>query len=263
MKTPQRATARGLLPHPSFLVLATGLALLAQMPPHWPAAAIETACAGRCRLGQVDGRWWSGHGELFARSPASENWLALGRLDWQLFPAAGGVAEIGLDRGRIVVHDFAELSIDRLLIPAEIVLGDRRLKLPTGDWQGQLEISRTTIRRQGLRPGASQGELIWHGAASSLLAGHPLGDYQVRWQWLPGEKLSATIGGGRPGAIDLTGSIAPLGGDGGQLHLRGRIALSGESSGELARYLRLIAAPDPAANGQYLIDRSTGQVSSY
>lgn len=251
---------RRLLPHPGILVLAAGLALLARMPAHWPAMAIETACAERCRLGAASGPWWAGGAELFVRSPADEHWLPLGQLGWRLFPPTGGLAEVSLDRGRIVVHDFSALSVEHLLIPAEIVLGDRRLQLPTSDWRGQLEVSRAQFRRPSLQPGESRGELIWHGAASSLLAGHPLGDYRLAWQWQAGETFSATVSGGRPGTIDLDGNIVP---DGGELRLRGSIALSGEAGSELGRYLRLIAAPDPAEKGRYLIDRRMGPLSSY
>lgn len=245
-------------PRPWFFVLAGSIALLGQMPAHRVAASITSACAGQCRLAEVSGPWWAGRGELFIKAPASKAWHALGDFAWQSAPAGAGIAELALGRGRIRLRNLDEIWIDGIRLPAEILLAQPHFGLPGSDWQGQLEIGQTRLQRAGRQLGESHGELHWQGAASSLLAGYPLGDYQMHWRWQTG-LIAARLSGGRPESIELQAEIGATSGVDREHRLRGHVTVRGAAQAELGRYLHLIGPPASSNAGQFPFDWPLGR----
>lgn len=242
--SPPRPHRRRSRPALWFLPLAT-LLLLLQMPAHRLGGLIESACAGQCRLAELSGPWWAGQGRLFARTPDGEGWLPLGDAGWRTLPGGGDWLAIAMAGGELVVDRQFNLRIDGLQLPAALVLGQPAWRLPATGWQGSLELSAATFRRDGRRPGESQGRLIWRNAASDLLENHPLGDLQADWHWHPEAGLRADLAGGLPGEIALSGQL-----QGQSLHLE--IGLDGASRPALERYLKSFADAG-AQPGQYTL----------
>lgn len=236
----------------AWLLLPLGaLALLLQMPAHALAGLLATACQQQCRLADTAGPWWAGHGQLFVRPPGNDQWQALGALAWQALPGSGDLLAVDFAGGRAVLDRQLEIRIDRLQLPASLVLGHPAWQLPATGWQGSIELSQTTIGRDGRRPGASQGHVTWRGAASGLLENHPLGDLHAVWQWHPERGLSAELDGGRAGEIALSGHLQA--GNGSTAALTGEVSLDGESRLVLDRYLRLFAAPEGEHPARYAL----------
>lgn len=239
---PRRPPRRALL----WLLPIAALTLLLQMPAHRLGGLIESACTGQCRLAELSGPWWAGHGLLFVRTPGPQGWLSLGTASWQPLPGGTDLLAIELASGRIVIDAQLAARIDRLQLPASLVLGQPVWQLPATGWQGTLELTQTVIGRDGRRPGESHGRLIWRGAASGLLENHPLGDLQAAWRWHPDNGLSAEVDGGRAGEIAVNGRLQTG-------ELSAEISLDGESRPVLERYLRSFAVPQADQPGRYVL----------
>lgn len=233
------------------LLPAAGLALLLQMPAQALAGLLAAACQQQCRLAETAGPWWAGRGQLFVRSPGEAQWHALGSLSWQALAGDDALFAIDLADGRAVLDRHLDIRIERLQFPASLVLGHPAWQLPATGWQGSIELSQTSIRRDGRRPGESHGHLTWRGAASGLLENHPLGDLHAAWQWHPARGLSAELDGGRADEIALSGHLhAPADG---AAALTAEVTLDGESRRVLDRYLRAFAAPQADQPGRYAL----------
>lgn len=231
---------------------------LAQLPASWPAAALNAACAGQCRIAEADGAWWQGRGRLFARLPDADAWFDLGPLAWQLKPFSAS-AEIRLGDGRATLAlagDGLHLSADGLVLPAALLLAQPALKLPGSGWQGRLALGRSTTHWSFAGIPDSQGELVWHGAASGLLEDYPLGELRIAWAY-QADGLQARLAGGRQGNIELDGQLVLHGknaGRGWQGKLTGEARLANDAESRLGRYLQMIAQPQ--GGGRYRLDWS-------
>lgn len=240
-------------------LILCGLLGLAQLPASWPAAAINAACAGQCRIAEADGSWWQGRGRLYARLPDAASWFDLGPLAWQLDLFAAS-AEIQLGEGRATLAlagDGLHLSADGIVVPATLLLAQPALKLPGSGWQGRLDLRRSTTHWSFAGIPESRGKLVWRGAASGLLEDYPLGDLEMKWAYRIEDGLQAELAGGKPGNIELDGQLALHGknaGRGWQGRLSGEARLANDAELRLGRYLQLIARPLGA--GRYRLDRS-------
>lgn len=238
------------------LLALLGIVLL-RMPARSLATLAQTACAGQCRLAELQGPWWAGQGLLYVRTSTEGAWQALGPMSWDLLPARGGLLELRLGGGHATLHagpDGLRAEIDDLVLPAATVLAQPALGLPAAGWHGNLRLRQTTL--QGLASGAAsgQGQLEWLGAGSSLLEDQPLGTLVMRWRWRAPQDVQAQLEGGSAGRIELRSELdirAQPDGRRPSLTLRGQLALSGTARERLEKYVRFIGKPDPQTPGHY------------
>lgn len=244
--------------HLAWAALLSGtllLALLAQLPAHWLASRISASCSGQCRLSGVSGPWWAGNGMLLLRSPVSGNWLAGGQLSWRFRPDSANWLMVRLGAGTARLDHHGHLHIDRIVLPAEIILAQAAWKLPVAGWHGAIEITdtRLTLSKpwRGLGPG--QGVVRWRQAASGLLENYPLGDLSATWQWAPSAGLSAELGGGRKGEITLAGNLDFHPDRPAQRSANLEVELAGDAAYRLDKYFRMMARPVAGKPNQYSI----------
>jgi hypothetical protein len=230
------------------VLLVAAAALLVQMPARRAAGLLDSLCAGQCRVANMEGPWWAGHGELFARSPGNGRWLALGPFAWRaagLFPPAveffAGEGHARLSAGT----SGLELRLAEIALPAELVLAQPRLNLPAAGWRGLVRLEQTTVRRSHDGNLEAAGTARWMGAATSLLEDYPLGDIELRWSWNPQKGMSGQLSGGRGGHLSIEARLDANG-------LAGTATLSEAARVRLDKYVGVIARPDPARPGQYV-----------
>lgn len=255
---PRRAApARRRRAWPLLLALALVLFLvLLRMPARYPAALLNSWCAERCRLAQTEGPWWAGRGQLHVQSP-SGGWRALGPLAWSLWPGVDRLLELQLAGGRITLRlggAGLQAEIDGLQLPAELVLAQPALGLPSAGWQGQLRLSGTRVQLARLPQWQGNGQLDWLGASSSLLENQALGDLALRWTWDAHTGLQAQLQGGRAGQIHLKSELGltpPQTGRSPVLSLQGRLFLAPPVQQALDKYLRLLGQNSAPGSGNY------------
>ena len=237
----------------ALLGLLAGLCLLAAtLPATWTAAAINTACAERCRLAAPTGRWWRGTAELYVKSPATEHWLDLGTVAWRpSWPQGPGVAA-RLDQGEGAIHWTGHqlaVTLRAISVPADLVLAQPALRLPRIGWSGSITIDSPQLNWTPRGP-AADGAVRWTSAATSALDDLPLGAFSARFAVRDGH-ATMTLAGAPGNALDARLELAVAAA--GRLTAQGTVTATGEATTRLAPALRTFALPE-GATGRYRID---------
>lgn len=234
----------------ALLGFVAGLAVLAgTLPATWTTAAINAACADRCRLAEPTGRWWQGTARLYVKA---ERWLPLGTVAWH--PAWRGgpgiLARMGVGEAAIRwTGTQFETTLRGVTLPAELFMAQPALRLPRAGWGGVIEIA--TLQVNWTPHGhAAAGTLRWRHASTTALDDLPLGEFGARLTVRDGE-LAMNVTGAPGNALDaaLQLNVAAQG----RLTLHGTVAATGEPAARLAPVLRTFALPD-GTPGRYRVD---------
>ncbi len=164
------------------------LFLVIEMPASWFAWALNKFTQGTIRVEPITGSLWHGTGRLVIYFPQTTPhdlgtadwrinpfWLFAGRMqmNWQSNTQGSRInTTIRLSSGKVELLD-TEASF-----PAQSVGGfypAAALISPQG--QVRLHIDKLTMDHNGMVGG---GDILWHGAGSSLTAVQPLGDYHLQ-----------------------------------------------------------------------------------
>lgn len=237
----------------TLLGLLTGLCLLAAtLPATWTAAAINTACAERCRLAAPTGRWWRGTAELYLKSSATERWLDLGTVAWRPAWLQGPGIAARLDQGEGAIHWSGHqlaVTLRAVSVPADLVLAQPALRLPRTGWGGAITIDSLQLNwtPQGH---AADGAVRWTRAATAALDDLPLGAFSARFVARDGH-ATITLAGAPGNALDARLELAVAAA--GRLTAQGTVTATGEAATRLAPVLRTFALPE-GTTGRYRID---------
>jgi hypothetical protein len=233
-------------------LLFSGL-LVAQAPAAWLAHWLNDWCA-QCRLASVSGPWWAGQGVLYLKSPSSGDWRLVDDLDWRLSLPLALEIHLGAGHARLAPSlTQIELTLEQIVLPAELILAQKILALPTASWGGQLHFEQTKAHwGYAAKPRAS-GLVVWENIASSLIENIPLGSVEVRWDSPDGQRLSAKVASRPNDVMSLSGDLQS--GPGFRsAQFSGLIDLAPSARSRLAKYLRLVAQPVAGHEGRFNIE---------
>lgn len=213
-------------------VLAAALLLLTFVVWQLPASVIDTALnrysGNKLRLAQTQGSVWRGSGFVMVLDPVSDRWQPWTKIDWNA--DWGALLRFGV-AWQLMVQDTAlarvELAaggfrIDELHLrgPARLFLQQMQNAIGRAGWRGDIAIDSAHWQCTWQYQCQGSADLRWFGAASDLLEGRVLGDYQVLllgngehidFQWDTLQGSVRTKGDGRwqgEGTPKLSGTIS-------------------------------------------------------
>lgn len=188
------------------LIAFVGLTVLVlwQMPATLLDAALQRLGAGNLRLADASGTLWRGRGVLTSLDPVTHEgrpWLAM---EWTTTPENGVVTWHFTSGSEALAHinlglNGAALRQVRLRGPARYFLEQIPASVGRAGWLGDMAVSSPEFRCSWQKQCAGSFELLWKNAASELLTGRVLGDYQLtgatntggalafQWRTLQGE----------------------------------------------------------------------------
>jgi hypothetical protein len=237
-------------------LLFSGL-LVGQAPAAWMAHWFNNWCATQCRLANVSGPWWAGQGVLYLKSPGDGNWRLVDDLDWRLrLPMA---LEIHLGAGHASLAPSLrqiELTLEQIVLPAELILAQKILALPTASWGGDLRFEQTKVHWDYTAKPRASGLVVWENIASSLIENIPLGSLEARWESPDGQRLSAKVASRPNETMSLSGELQ-FGPGLKVTQFAGVIDLAPSARPRLEKYLRLIAQPVAGYEGRFNIQLSS------
>ena len=212
-------------------VLAAVLLLLLFVVWQLPASLLDTALnrssGNKLRLAETQGSVWRGSGFVMVLDPLSDRWQPWTRIDWNADWSAllrFGLAwqltaqETPLARVEITASGF---RVDELHLrgPARLFLQQMQNVIGRAGWRGDIAIDSPRWQCSWQPQCTGGADLRWFGAASDLLEGRVLGDYQVLllgngehidFQWDTLQGSVRTKGSGRwagQGAPKFSGTI--------------------------------------------------------
>lgn len=164
----RRPTWRGVIAWGGATLAAYGLFLVVLAPATLLDAGLRHATNGTLRLAQAHGTLWSGSGRLEIVNAAATSGVGKD-LSWILQPG-------GLWRGRL---DFA-VAIDHAASRFPVHLSARRIELANVDFT--LPASALGVAVARIAPLGPRGELVFHIAKFSRVAGNVAVDAVMTWQ---------------------------------------------------------------------------------
>lgn len=174
--------------------IALIVALLWQVPATVIDAGLDRASGGTLRLTQAAGTLWSGHGVVMGLVSAPDAWQAWLPTEWALdalsvpigVPAwdisTGGlpVARLEFGIGGVVVSRL------RLHGPAKFFIERIPHNIGHAGWKGEIAVESPRFQCSWHVHCVGRLELQWTHAASELLPGQELGNYQLTIEGAPG-----------------------------------------------------------------------------
>jgi hypothetical protein len=213
-------------------VLTAALFLLTFVVWQLPASLIDTALNrysdNKLRLAETQGSVWRGSGFVMVLDPVSDRWQPWTKIDWNADWGAllrVGVAwqlmaqDTALARVELAVSGF---RIDELHLrgPARLFLQQMQNVIGRAGWRGDIALDSAHWQCNWRYQCQGSADLRWFGAASDLLEGRVLGDYQalllgngehIDFQWDTLQGNVRTKGDGRwqgQGTPRLSGTIS-------------------------------------------------------
>ncbi len=226
---------------------------LLQAPAAWLAHFTNEKCVSQCRLARVSGPWWAGQGELFVKSPSNGNWNLIGDINWRLTRPFGLEVHLGGGTARLDLGlSGVQLMLDRIVLPADIVLSQKVLVLPTASWDGSLHLLKTTAAWDMRGSSQATGHVVWKNVTSSMVSNYPLGNIELGWDWKGGQGLSGKVANSPNDAFTLSGDLQ-TGPQFNNVSFDGMVDLAPGSRARLSKYLSLVAKPVSGTEGRYRI----------
>lgn len=205
---------------------------------------LDRASAGTLRLAQAAGTLWSGRGVVMGLVSAPDAWrpwlpaewtldalsVPSGMPSWEISSGGLPVARLGVRLGGIVVSRL------RLRGPARFFLERIPHNIGHAGWKGDIAIESPSFQCSWHVHCEGRLELHWTDAASELLPGQELGNYQLTIDGAPGGGLLFQL-------RTLDGHVRIDGG--GRWTVGGVLAFNGTIKGspELLQRLPSIAGP--------------------
>lgn len=241
------------------VLIFSGL-LLWQAPAAWLAHLLNDLCANQCRLARVSGTWWGGQGVFYVKSPSQGDWRLVDDIDWRLALPLALEVHLGAGRARLV-PGFAqiELTLEQFVVPADMILAQKKLALPTASWGGNLNFDQTKAVWDYAASLKASGLVVWEKMASSMIENLPLGSIELHWNWQEGQGLSAKIASRPNDVMTLHGDLL-AGQELKSARFAGVIDLTESARPRLEKYLRLVAKPVAGHAGRFNIQIPPGAV---
>lgn len=233
------------------LAALTAAAVVVRAPAWLVDAALDRATAGAVRLSAAEGTLWSGRGALIVIDPVTlraQAWTSVA-WRWQPMLLARGEAAWRLEADGRSAGEFAagpagwRADAVALSAPARFVMERVPHAFGRLGWRGDLQMETTQWHCSWAHRCEGRAALRWTRAASDVLRGRLLGDYQLeaqaqdgrialQWQTLQGDTQ-----------ITAQGSVTPSGPWSLQGDIRGDRALLQRLPAVAGRWVRQGATP--------------------
>ena len=239
------------------VLIFSGL-LLGQAPASWLANRLNDLCANQCRLANVSGPWWAGQGVLYVKSPSQGDWRLVDDIDWRLRLPLVFEIHLGAGSARLAPgFSQIELTLNQITLPADMILAQKILVLPTASWGGSLHFEQTNAVWDYAAHHRATGLVVWENMASSMLENIPLGSIEVHWNWPDGQALSAKVTSRPNEVMNLHGDLQAEPSFK-SARFAGVVDLKPSARPRLEKYLRLIAEPVAGHDGRFAIQLHSG-----
>jgi hypothetical protein len=238
-------------------LIVSGL-LLGQAPASWLAHRLNDLCANQCRLANVSGPWWAGQGELYVKAPSQGDWRLVDDIDWRLTLPLALEIHLGAGSARLAPKlAQVELTLDQIVLPADLILAQKTLALPAASWGGNLRFDQAQAVWSYAAGRRTSGLVVWEKMASSMLENIPLGSIELHWNWPDGQPLNAKVASRPDDLMSLHGDLQVSPGLN-SVRFTGLVDLAPSARPRLEKYLRLIAQPVAGHDGRFAIQLHSG-----
>ena len=199
-----------------------------QLPASVLDATLSRYSNNKLRLAETQGSVWRGSGFVMVLDPVSDRWQPWTRIEWSAEWSAllriGLAWQLKTQDASLARIEFAAsgFRVDELHLrgPARLFLQQMQNVIGRAGWRGDIAIDSAQWQCSWQPQCQGAADIRWFGAASDLLVGRVLGDYQVMlvgngehidFQWDTLQGSVRTKGTGRwqgQGTPSISGSIS-------------------------------------------------------